>query len=580
MTGAATGVAAAQRALASGDPDGALILLGGLSEPSALHLRALAHRGAGRLEEARNSFDAAVAAAPNDPQVANNYANLLRQTGERDRALALYDHALAVQPDYRDAAFNKALLLSEVGEDDAALELLERLSGAHPGDARVHSSRGAVLRKLGRHQAAATAYDTALRAQPGLPTARKGRAQIALERGEQGAAARYQQAVQSDPADLGAVHGYAEALEAEGSGEATVVLDAVLQARPDWIAGHILAARIRAERGDEDWAGPMRVALARNSADQGLAMALANTLAAADRWEEALAVLPVGNTPELFATRAQLLCEAGQPAAALALIGPDANASQATAAVAARAHLRLNDPVSAASILERAVATDPAAIGAWGLLEIAWRLTGDERAGWLSGQDGMIAAQDIGLGDAEMTELAALLRQLHRTRAHPLGQSLRGGTQTRGALFLRGEPILAQLSEALTDCVADYRDKLPPVDETHPLLRHRDARLRIGGSWSVRLEGSGFHVNHIHSDGVISSACYIALPELGGRGDRRAGWLELGRPPAELGLDLEPLAAIEPRVGRLALFPSYLFHGTRPFAAGERLSVAFDMVPA
>jgi len=29
--------------------------------------------------------------------------------------------------------------------------------------------------------------------------------------------------------------------------------------------------------------------------------------------------------------------------------------------------------------------------------------------------------------------------------------------------------------------------------------------------------------------------------------------------------------------GRLVLFPSYLYHGTRPFSAGERLSVAFDV---
>ena len=96
----------------------------------------------------------------------------------------------------------------------------------------------------------------------------------------------------------------------------------------------------------------------------------------------------------------------------------------------------------------------------------------------------------------------------------------------------------------------------------------------------MRLVGSGFHVNHIHPEGVISSACYIALPELAEQDGDRPGWLELGRPPVELGLDLAPLAAIEPRVGRLALFPSYLFHGTRPFAAGERLTVAFDAVPA
>jgi hypothetical protein len=30
----------------------------------------------------------------------------------------------------------------------------------------------------------------------------------------------------------------------------------------------------------------------------------------------------------------------------------------------------------------------------------------------------------------------------------------------------------------------------------------------------------------------------------------------------------------------VALFPSYMYHGTRPFSAGERLTVAFDVVAA
>ncbi len=54
------------------------------------------------------------------------------------------------------------------------------------------------------------------------------------------------------------------------------------------------------------------------------------------------------------------------------------------------------------------------------------------------------------------------------------------------------------------------------------------------------------------------------------------GYLELGRPPEDLLLELEPIAAIAPAPGTLVLFPSFLYHGTRPFPAGERLSVAFD----
>ena len=51
----------------------------------------------------------------------------------------------------------------------------------------------------------------------------------------------------------------------------------------------------------------------------------------------------------------------------------------------------------------------------------------------------------------------------------------------------------------------------------------------------------------------------------------------LGEPQAELRLPLEPFRTIEPKPGRLALFPSTMWHGTYPFDAGERLTVAFDV---
>jgi hypothetical protein len=57
----------------------------------------------------------------------------------------------------------------------------------------------------------------------------------------------------------------------------------------------------------------------------------------------------------------------------------------------------------------------------------------------------------------------------------------------------------------------------------------------------------------------------------------RAGWLTLGEPQKELGLDLPPFRYVEPRVGQLVLFPSWMWHGTIPFESGERLTVAFDV---
>ena len=120
----------------------------------------------------------------------------------------------------------------------------------------------------------------------------------------------------------------------------------------------------------------------------------------------------------------------------------------------------------------------------------------------------------------------------------------------------------------------------PSCRRPRPAIRPCSARrapIRFAGSWSVRLTGEGFHVNHVHPAGWISSAFYVALPEAAMGGEAHAGWLSLGEPQAELGLDLPPIRLIEPRPGRLVLFPSTMWHGTRPFATGERLTVAFDV---
>jgi hypothetical protein len=89
------------------------------------------------------------------------------------------------------------------------------------------------------------------------------------------------------------------------------------------------------------------------------------------------------------------------------------------------------------------------------------------------------------------------------------------------------------------------------------------------------LTDGGFHVSHIHPRGTLSSACYLAVPA---SLEPMDGWLEVGGAPENLNLGLEPLDRIEPVPGRIALFPSFMFHGTRPFSKGERLTAAFDVV--
>jgi hypothetical protein len=161
--------------------------------------------------------------------------------------------------------------------------------------------------------------------------------------------------------------------------------------------------------------------------------------------------------------------------------------------------------------------------------------------------------------------------------AHPAEQSLRGGTQTRGNIFEKRNPDMRGFADHVRQAVESMLPRLP-LDATHPFLRRNSGRINFAGSWSVRLTSSGFHTNHIHQSGWLSSAFYLSLPpEVG---TSQAGALTFGVPDAAFGLDLEPRRVEIPRAGRLVLFPSYFWHGTVPFESqSPRITMAFDAVP-
>jgi hypothetical protein len=216
---------------------------------------------------------------------------------------------------------------------------------------------------------------------------------------------------------------------------------------------------------------------------------------------------------------------------------------------------------------------------AWADLGLAWRRLGDAREFWLHDYAQHAEQRPVPyLSEAgALDELRHTLRNLHRAAHHPSDQSLRGGTQTEGALFKRSDPVLRRLRDAIRQQVEAYIAGLPH-DGAHPFYRRRSAGFRFAGSWSVRLTGQGFHIAHVHQEGWISSALHITVPPSDPSDAPDAGALVLGAPPAELGLDLAPRRIVQPIAGALVLFPSSMWHGTNPFAsAGERLTVAFDV---
>jgi hypothetical protein len=126
---------------------------------------------------------------------------------------------------------------------------------------------------------------------------------------------------------------------------------------------------------------------------------------------------------------------------------------------------------------------------------------------------------------------------------------------------------------AIEAALADYLAGLRPFGEGHPLALLSAGRVQLLASWSIRLTAGGRHVPHLHDTGKISSAAHVACPA-GLAPDE--GVLELGRLPDDIPLAHDPFARFAPLPGHLVLFPSFVYHATTRFAAGERLTVAFD----
>lgn len=216
------------------------------------------------------------------------------------------------------------------------------------------------------------------------------------------------------------------------------------------------------------------------------------------------------------------------------------------------------------------------------LRQVAWRVLGDPRALTASDYSRLVGQFDLAAPDGidRATWLATAaeeLRGLHPFRAKPFGQSILSGVQAARDPRMAAGPAVDAIFAALPTPVETYIAAMKGRDD--PMSRRAVGGFEIIGAWSVRLTAGGRHSDHIHPNGWVSSALYVQTPELS-PDQPRAGWLRFGACRLGIGLELAPEHWIEPKPGRVALFPSWMWHGTEPFTGGgERLTVAFDVQP-
>ncbi|WP_312162524.1 putative 2OG-Fe(II) oxygenase [Phenylobacterium sp.] len=528
-------------------------------------------------------------------------------------------------------ALQQAQALGRAGRLAEAERLYRAVLQAEPGCVQAAAALARLLTAAGRAAEAEALVRPFVQGKAIWPEALSARAAAlkALDRKPE-SLADYMLAAQLNPASGVAAHNVASGLgdagrDREAVAEAERAFALGLQAPETWLVYGRALQGLRRFAEAED---ALRQAIARRpayvealrdlcqliwmqSGDAQAALAPIDAALAAVQPASAAALAGVkirllhhlsGEAPALAFAQEALAKSPGDPrlaleTAALSLRGAPERSRELCAAVLARnprdptarramahAHLALGEAAAAAEVAEGLLADNPIDQEAAAALATARRLAGDERYRDLWDYDALVRAQTIDTPagwaslEAYLGDLRGALAELHALQAHPIEQSVRGGAQTSQNLLAAEHPAIRAFFEAVQGPIRAYRAAVGPGAD---LFRARNrGGHRVLGAWSVRLKPGGFHVDHIHPQGWISSACYIDVPQALGAGEDRAGWLRFGAPPIPTRPTLEAEHFVRPQPGLLALFPSYIWHGTVPFGGDQvRTTIAFDVVP-
>jgi len=527
-----------------------------------------------RIAEAERAWAQALRLQPAAPQVLYNRARLLQRLGRATEAMQ--DLNLALQQPANTALLRarmlqlQALLQEDAGALQSALQTLEQALQLAPERAALHHNRGVLLQRLARPADALAAHDRAMALGLQSADAEYNRGNTLQSLGRPDAAlAAYAAALDRDPQHALALFDIARLRWRMGHANFTAELDAASLAAPASPLAYGIKAGLLLRAGLHDQAGAaFQEAVSRSPGAAGYHDGLGQALSRLGRFDAALIAhrQAVTLAPQQAATHishASTLLQAG----------------------------RLADATCAA---RTAVQCDPLDQQAWAMLGLAWRATGDPREAWLNDYARHVQVFDLppppGWPDMASFNraLAAELEAMHTDAEAPIDQTLRHGSQTLGNIFEQDNPLVQQLKGRIAEAIAAYIAGLAALqpDSDHPLLRRKSGSWRFSDSWSSRLRSSGFHTQHVHPHGWISSCYYVDLPGViaaGNDGQRaQAGWISFGQPDIVVpDCALRVQRSDQPRAGRLLLFPSFMWHGTVPFEdARQRLTVAFDVVPA
>jgi predicted Zn-dependent protease len=521
---------------------------------------------------------------------------LLLMSGRGSEAEPLLQRAVTGSPPYPRAALLLARYYNDSRRPAEALAVAAPLCLSGRTDAELAAQHIAALAALGRQEEALATYRALVAARPDNPILAHALASVLNMTGQYEEAGRVaQQVLTRGHRSAVLLNTYARTLIAQGALErAEAALRECLALEPRLTDAHNhLAQVIWVRSGD-----------------------LKQATAELDRTLQTFAT-----DEALWATKAAILQGGGDARAAYDCLAPWALRERAPPALMLRAGLAALefDAGKALELAERALRVEPSNAAAHKLLAAAelgvgdaraalaecdallartpddqylialqttaWRLLGDARYAELCDYPNLVVPRQLEPPPpwhdlpGFLADLTVSLNRLHDPQGHALlFQSLRNGTETTQDLSRSTDPAIQALFAAFASPIRNYLEHIGHGSD--PLRRRNAGRWRFNGAWSVRLHSSGYHTNHTHPRGWISSACYIELPDCMSDGRSDEGVLTFGEPGIATTPKLGAEYSVRPQVGMLVLFPSYFWHGTVPFRSSQaRLTVAFDAVP-
>ncbi|WP_286266076.1 2OG-Fe(II) oxygenase family protein [Thalassotalea atypica] len=562
------------------------------------HLLALAYKGQSQFDAAIKSFEQSLSINPNQSAVHNNFANCLLGLKQFDEALNSYNNALKLQPNFFDALKNSALAYFEKNMFKEAEGRLRKALALKKNDPSVLTQLGNIYKAQESFEHAIKYYQQALNIDPNYINALHNMG-LAYKLSEQlnEALVCFNKARAINPNIPEVEFNTANTLFEQGRyQQAEQFYWSALNKNPKAIDVHSTLNEFYWQTGKKDSFGhSFRLALEHLPTDMDIHYAYIDSLINANKAELAqvalTSALSIEKTPKLLKTKGILLAQEKNNSAAIEAFEQSLNMS-----------FKVDVALDLIGILiveyeyERAqeLVAKVEKIAPYNQLLIAykslcWRLVGDDRYQWLIDYQRFVRGYQIPTPKgyqslpAFLKDLEHVLLSMHNTKHEPLKQTLKHGTQTPGRLLYKPHPVISALKQSLSEVVNEHISNLPD-DNNHPLLSRKANAFEFSGSWSVKLKPQGFHVNHVHPAGWLSSSFYVNMPDFTKvqQTHPQAGAIKFGESSLFLG-DREKIERIiEPKAGTLALFPSYVWHGTIAFNGLEndyRLTSPFDVVP-